>query len=442
MALNFKDSKNASKALQMQQRMAEESNSMISKMIPVDSIVENEDNESIYRMNNIDSLATSIEEDGFTDPIGVYDLKNSKYEIFTGHRRFRAMKLLGENMISCIVFPMPKDDIERAKRLIKSNSLNRDYDVLTKARELKYYFENVIIPENKPGNKRAQLAKEFNISETLAYKYLTLLDLIPDLQELANDENLPFSAFSAASKLPEEAQETLYFKVLSTQKEDGTYNTNRQEITRWIKNLSNGLIPEAPIEEPEEVIEEKSNEPSFSSENNNFSSPSFSVEEKSDIQEDDTSAEHPSTFYHEAEGNQTLDEYLAKMTERRVHSEEKSSDQVQEISEHNSSHHDKVEKERFSETRKNAFAGDDISGITLSSQFMQNPQEIEGPELSMSDVQGPSNEKKTDLNIFLRLQFENLKKVKTSHYTITNTDNLKILISNFKELLSEIEKAI
>ena len=109
MALDFGSSKNASKVSQMQKKMLMESNAPISKSLPLESIVENEDNETVYDMDKLDELIETIDEDGFTDPIGVYDLKNGTYEIFSGHKRFRAMKKKGEKTIPANIFPSKKE---------------------------------------------------------------------------------------------------------------------------------------------------------------------------------------------------------------------------------------------------------------------------------------------------------------------------------------------
>lgn len=211
--------------------------SYISKELPVELIDDNPDNKTIYDMDKINELINAINEDGFTDPIGVYDMENGRYEIFSGHKRFYAEKQRNESTIGCLVFQKPANDVERARRLIRSNILNRDTKPLTRARELNYYYENVIIPENKQGQKLLHLAEAFGMSIGQVSKHLALLDLIPELQELANNPNISFSSFSTASKLSEEQQKLLYEMILYKKDENGDFHVTRDEIISFIKQI-------------------------------------------------------------------------------------------------------------------------------------------------------------------------------------------------------------
>lgn len=211
--------------------------SYVSDDISIDLIDENPDNALIYDMDKIDELIISIKEDGFSDPIGVYDMENGRYEVFTGHKRLHAMKQLNATTISVLIFKKPEDDIERARRLIRSNSLSRESTPLQKAKELAYYNEHVIKKENKAGVKRLQLAQEFGISQGHVTKLLALLKLIPELQELANNPDFAFSAFSPAATLSEEKQMELYQYIMSKKNYMGEISITRNEIHNYITYL-------------------------------------------------------------------------------------------------------------------------------------------------------------------------------------------------------------
>jgi len=211
--------------------------SYISKDLHLDCIVVNPDNELIYDMDNIDELASTIDEDGFTDPVGVYDLKNGQYELFSGHRRYLAQRKRQAEYIPSLIYEKPTSKSERARRLIRSNSKNRLDTPIQKAKELKYYYENVILEENKPGNKRLQLAQEFNMSEGSVAKYLALLDLIPELQKLANSPDFSYSSFFKAASLDMEKQKKVYNTIMSYTDADGHVSVTRPEIVRIIERV-------------------------------------------------------------------------------------------------------------------------------------------------------------------------------------------------------------
>lgn len=296
MALDFSGGKNAKRMQQMQQKMMMESNAITSANLPMELIVENKDNELIYGMDKLDKLTEVINEDGFTDPIGVYKMDDGTYEIFSGHKRFRAMKMRGEKEIPSLVFKKPKDNIERAKRLIRSNSLNRDDSPLIKARELQYYYDNVIVPEGKPGKKRKQLAEEFGISEGQCAKLMALLKLIPELQNLANNPDYAFSAFSPAAQLDEAQQKQLYDLIRAKTDLNGSTTIIRSEIEKMIneiKGVSNPVqsVEVAPhVPAKENVSEEKSDgvidefaDATMTEENDNATVLSQNVEEENCI---------------------------------------------------------------------------------------------------------------------------------------------------------------
>ncbi len=221
--------------------------------IPIELIDENPDNKDIYGMEKLNELINSINEDGFTDPICVYDMENGRYEIFSGHKRYHAEKERNEKTISSLIFEKPKNNIERARRLIRSNLLNRDSNPITRAKELKYFYDNVIVPENKKGNKRLQLAQEFGMSESQVSKHMALLKLIPELQELAEDSSFPYSALSPAAQMSEEKQKQLYKMIKYKQDEEGNFHITRDNIYSYINELKNedvvseiSVIHEAP----------------------------------------------------------------------------------------------------------------------------------------------------------------------------------------------------
>lgn len=186
--------------------------------IPMDKIVRNESNSAIFKVSEIEHLAKIIEEEGFSTPIEVYKLKNGKYEISSGHRRYEAMKLLKRKEIPCIVSKDSTDNI-KIKKLISSNIATRQLTPMEMAKAIEKYKE-ILEAEKFPTDKRQKIAEYFNISPSNVYRYECLLKLIPELQNLADMPQFPYSAFQKASNLTKKEQEKLYAALQELEREE------------------------------------------------------------------------------------------------------------------------------------------------------------------------------------------------------------------------------
>ncbi len=202
--------------------------SMRTMNIPFDLIDENPINDKIFNMKGIESLMKGIEKDGYLQAIGVFMKEDGRYEIFTGHRRFRAMKNLFEEgkikdpTIPGVVFPMPQNEDEKTEKLISSNIRNRPSEPMDMARAI-YEYES-IRTKNKDykGKLRDAVADYFGISPTKVYRFECLMRLIPELQELANTEGINYNVLSRASMLSEADQHELYDTLIKYAREEIT----------------------------------------------------------------------------------------------------------------------------------------------------------------------------------------------------------------------------
>ncbi len=189
----------------------EQTNAELVSLINLDEIDENPENEKIFNMDDVDSLAEEIKENGFDGAIIVFKKSDGRYEISSGHRRYRAMKKIGEKSIRCIVYDMP-DERTKNIRLLSSNIKNRKLKPMDYARAIEKYYS---IIEKEPGNKRELVARFFNISETQVHRYRCLNKLIPELQELANSPDFPFAGFAKVAEMEKDEQKK-YYKLIKT----------------------------------------------------------------------------------------------------------------------------------------------------------------------------------------------------------------------------------
>lgn len=207
------------------------------ELIDISLLDENPDNENVFNMDGMEQLKRSINENGFTVPVEVFKKPDGRYEISSGHRRVRAMKELGKDRVPCIVNSMP-NDIVRAKRLLDSNITNRDMKPMDYARAIEYYVDYVLKPSGFAGRINDACADYFGISSSAVYKYRSLSKIDSSLQELADDERIPFTSLVSAHRLSPGMQERLASELKKMLSKDGDDDgPSRDRIMSLIRNL-------------------------------------------------------------------------------------------------------------------------------------------------------------------------------------------------------------
>ena len=210
--------------------------------IPLDKIDPNPDNSYIFSMDEeeLKFLAAGIEENGYNEsqPIGVFEKQDGRYEIYNGERRYRAMKMLGRQSIPAVISKMPTDPTVKARLLLESNNRNRAENSMDLARELNYYIKEVLEkttewkdPSKKNGgDKYVKAGENYGISKANVLRHLQLLKLIPDLQNLVAKGLLPIrEACRLPDRYSEEQQKRLYNMCMehSSSTEDGKISESR-----------------------------------------------------------------------------------------------------------------------------------------------------------------------------------------------------------------------
>lgn len=263
MAMDLSKSKNASRMKAIQEKSKEQGNGLVTINIPLDEIDENPDNEKTFNMEKVDAIARNIEQVGFFGTINVFKKPDGRYEISSGHTRYRAMKKIGADSIPCSVSPYP-DEFKRGLILLSSNTNNRVMRPMDWARAIDYYY-NLMKAAKKEfgkgeksyeGDLRTRAAEFFDTSPTNIARYYSLLNLIPELQEMVDDPELPYSAFTTAGTMSEEDQMTLYERL-------------SDEIARNAKSAENGgSVPGISRVRIEQLINSIKNKPDNTAQQN------------------------------------------------------------------------------------------------------------------------------------------------------------------------------
>lgn len=144
-------------------------------MIPITELRPNGGN--FYDTSNFEDLADSIELNGLLEPLCVFrrGQGTGSYVIFSGHRRYKALRLLYEKSgfekwteVPCIVFPDPHDANRETVMLIHANSTGRVLSNWEKAQQARRLKEALVAMREGgaelPGRIRDLVAGEMQMS--------------------------------------------------------------------------------------------------------------------------------------------------------------------------------------------------------------------------------------------------------------------------------------
>ena len=188
-------------------------------MIPITELRPNGGN--FYDTTNFEDLADSIELNGLLEPLCVFrrGQGTGSYVIFSGHRRFKALRLLYEKSgfakwteVPCIVYPDPHDANRETVMLIHANSTGRILSNWEKAQQARRLKEALVAMREGgaelPGRIRDLVAEEMQMS---ASKLARLEAIGNNLTEVRfakawREGRLNESVAYELSKLPKERQ--------------------------------------------------------------------------------------------------------------------------------------------------------------------------------------------------------------------------------------------
>ena len=216
--------------------------------ISMDKIDYNPENTNIFNMDEIESLAKRIEEEGFTSAILVYQKDDGRYEILSGHRRYEAMKQLKAKTIPADVLSGIATDTQRDLILLSSNMANRKLAPLDMARAIEFYKGILDRDPDFKGNKKIATADYFGITPSNVQRYSVILKLIPELQEYCKKPNFPYSSLSKAASLTKEEQKELLNKLIRLEADEK--NISEEEVDKdeilfsrtRVEQIINGMV--------------------------------------------------------------------------------------------------------------------------------------------------------------------------------------------------------
>lgn len=168
---------------------------------------------NFYGIREVEELAESIKESGLLHNLVVRDLKNGKYEILSGERRYRALKLIGAKRVMCQVKDISDSDAELL--LIKANAEQRELTPSEKMEGIKrleaIYKEKKARGEQIPkGKLRDTIGKDMGLSGTQVQRYKTVdKKLIEPLKEKLDNGDITLNQAETLTRLDKEEQKAM-----------------------------------------------------------------------------------------------------------------------------------------------------------------------------------------------------------------------------------------
>ena len=231
--------------------------------IPVNKLKPFDENPYKVQDNDeMNSLITSIQDIGITEPILVRPIENTdEYEVISGHRRLHAAEKAGLETVPALIYAISRD--EAAVMLVDSN-LHREH-ILPSEKAFAYKLKMEAL--NSRGcrsdltlsqvatklDSAAEIGKESGESRDTVFRYIRLTYLIPQLLDLMDENRIAFSVGVELSYLDDQSQ----FDVLE-QCEQNDCTPSYSQAVRMHKAINDGTLDKDFIIEI--MSEEKANQ--------------------------------------------------------------------------------------------------------------------------------------------------------------------------------------
>ena len=154
---------------------------------------------NFFKVDDIEDLAEDIRENGLSHNLLVRPISGDRFEIISGERRFKALKILGRTNAPCKVEEDLKDnDIDAEIKLINTNAKTRQLSDIEKAEAIKRLE---VLYKNKKdkgikikGRIRDNIASDLGISGIKVERLNKINKLIPGLKEALGRNKISASA--------------------------------------------------------------------------------------------------------------------------------------------------------------------------------------------------------------------------------------------------------
>ena len=214
---------------------------------------------NFFKVDDIEDLAEDIRENGLSHNLLVRPISGDRFEIISGERRFKALKILGRTKAPCKVEEdLKENDIDTEIKLINTNAKTRQLSDLEKAEVIKRLGLLYKDKKNKgikiKGRIRDNIASDLGISGIKVERLNKLNKLIPGLKEALGRNKISASAVGQFSGMDAQTQKVM----LSLIKNGETLNIKKaKELKESWEKTKEKLKTEVSILESENKLQQK-----------------------------------------------------------------------------------------------------------------------------------------------------------------------------------------
>ena len=181
------------------------------KLIPIEKLIDSPNN--FFRALTDEELAElshSIKSLGILHPLVVRPLPDGNFEIISGHQRKKAAKIAGLTKVPCMIKDV--DEVTAEVMLIDINTKTRQLSPMEMAKSIRRIKELLGISQGARNTSAtvADVAESLGMSERSMRPYDKLNELIPELQQIADEGRLSLNSAQRLASLPKELQKKLY----------------------------------------------------------------------------------------------------------------------------------------------------------------------------------------------------------------------------------------
>lgn len=223
-----------------------QSGAFTTKKIDIDRIHPNPAND-IYSLDNIDELTQNLIENGLIHNLVVKPSHDGSYLLISGHRRrlalLKAFEITGKDEFKhpeCKIRDDLADPVDEEIALHKASLDDRELTGKEKALRAKRLMELYKLKKERgefvEGKIRSLVAKDMGMSESQIQRFINMDKLIPEINELIDEGQLPVSTAEKFSKLTEDDQIKAYKKI-NHQKAAGKENITRSVAEDIINDI-------------------------------------------------------------------------------------------------------------------------------------------------------------------------------------------------------------
>ena len=153
-------------------------------VVSIDKLVEDPNNER-KSLRAMDEMVASVKAHGIIEPITATALADGRYQIVTGHRRYRAAKFAGLSQVEILIRP-PEDDRQRRIKSLISNLQRESVPPLELATALRTLIAVA-------GLTQDQVARHLGKNKAWVSGVLRILDLPEDVRQKVGYTQRPLS---------------------------------------------------------------------------------------------------------------------------------------------------------------------------------------------------------------------------------------------------------